>query len=95
MKDLKKRYESICNDYVNAFAEKHEIEFDGWIGDMVGGTASFSDQYFFYISDIVFDVNNECKKGLILQWQEDNVQNDQSINYSSYSKGLRHSDLKK
>lgn len=93
--NLKKRYESICQDYIDVFCEKQELEFDGWIADEIGGVASFVSQYFFTIDDIAFDINNDIPVGLILSWQDDSISNDSEfkINYRSYSKGLRYSDL--
>ena len=95
MTKLKETYELCCNEYAARFAKKQEIEFDGWIGDEIGGIASFIQQYFFSISDIVFDINNKCKKGLILEWQDMIVSEpEKEINYFSYSKGLRIEDNK-
>ena len=91
---LKERYEKACNDYIAEFTKKQEIEFDGWVGDEVGGIASFIDQYFFNISDIVWDINSNQPEGLILQWQDDCLEsNPKFISYFSYSRGLRYSDL--
>ncbi len=87
---LKKRYEDVCNEYVDAFVKKQGVVFDGWVGDDIGSIAGFCEQYFFSLSDIVWDINANCPKGLILKWQEDCVSNpERSINYYSYSKGLR------
>jgi len=93
--NLKKRYESICQDYIDVFCEKQGLEFDGWIADEIGGMASFVSDYFFTISDIVFDINNDIPVGVILNWQDDSVSIDSEfqINFRSYSKGLRYADL--
>ena len=98
--NIKVQYEIICNEYVRKFSDKQDLEFDGWVGDEVGGIASFSSQYFFNISDIVFDLNTNQPVGLILHWQEDgtdyNIQREKTeyINYKSYTMGLRYEDLK-
>jgi len=96
LKKVKKEYEKSCNEYVKIFCKKNEIDFDYWIGNEIGGCASFCEQYYFNLSDIIYDVNNHCKKGLILEWQDDSTENSErgNINYSSYSKGLRYKDLK-
>ena len=93
--NLKKRYESICQDYIDVFCEKQEIQFDGWLGDIVGGTAWFMGQYFLNFNDIAYDVNSNQPAGLILKWQDDFIDSgvETAINYWSYSKGLRYSDL--
>jgi hypothetical protein len=98
---LKTQYENVCNEYVRRFCEKQEIDFDGWIGDEVGGIASFISQYFFTIDDIALDLHTKQPKGLILDWQSDGVdynmfnETPQNINYKSYTMGLRYEDLKK
>lgn len=98
--DLQNRYENICAEYIELFCQKHEIECDGWVGDQVGGLASFIQQYFFSLNDIVFDLNTNQPVGLILKWQDDGVEahfknpKSGSINFYSYSKGLRYEHLK-
>lgn len=96
IKALKIIYEQACNDYIKYFCRKQNIEFDGWVADEIGGIAGFCGQYFFNISEIVYDMNTNQEKGLILQWQDDLVENGKGkeINYYSYSKGLRLSDIK-
>ena len=91
---LKSMYETACNQYVQKFANKQGIEFDGWVGDEVGGLAAFNCEYFFNISEIVLDINTKQPKCAILNWQNDNVEFDQKINYKSYTMGLRCKDLK-
>lgn len=96
---LKKQYEEVCNQYITKFVKKQELDFDGWVGDEVGGIASFSTQYFFNLSDIILDLNTKQPKGLILEWQNNGVENalntpfSETINYKSYTMGLRNKDL--
>ncbi len=100
LQELKKQYEFVCNEYVQKFCNKQEMESDGWVGNDVGGIMSFACQYFFSISDIVFDINYKQPKGLILQWQNDGVEHNifndknENINYKSYAMGLRYEQLK-
>lgn len=96
--ELKERYEACCSEYLQKFVEKQEIEFDYWIGGTIGGLASFIDQYFFSMDDIIYDIEHNCEVGLILSWQDDGVEFGEEtghyINYHSYAIGLRYSDLK-
>lgn len=96
LEKLKSDYESICNEYVELFVKKQDIEFDGWVRDEVGGIAVFCEQYFFNLSDIILDLEKNERKGFILKWQNDSIEQPDGkyINYPSYSKGLRYSDLK-
>lgn len=64
---LKKYYEGMCEDYVKVFAEKHEMEFEGWVGDAVGGVATFGD-WFFNLDDIRYDVDNDVPNDEIIKW---------------------------
>ena len=98
-KELNEKYELICNEFVAKFEEKQQIDFDGWIGDEIGGIASFSCQYFFNISDIILDLKTNQPKGCIINWSEEETdfnlfkENPQHINYKSYTMGLRHENL--
>lgn len=96
---LVSEYECICNEIVEMFCRKHGLTFDGWVSDEVGGIASFSCQYFFNLSDIILDMSTNQPKGMILNWQSEDVdfnmfnERQQHINYKSYIMGLRHSHL--
>jgi hypothetical protein len=92
-KKLQKDYESIANAYLAEFCKKQELEFDGWVGDIVGGVAMFGD-FFFSFPDIVWDINSNQPPHLIIAWYDDNLRIiEKSINYFSYTKGLRISQL--
>jgi hypothetical protein len=88
-------YEKACNDLIILFCNKQDLEFDGFVGDEIGGTASFAESYFFNLSDIIHDLKTNQKKGLILDWQIEDVEhnlgneNPKHINYKSYTMGLR------
>lgn len=93
-------YCKICNDFIAAFEEKQDIEFDGWVANEVGCIASFALQYFFNLSDIILDLTTNQPKGKILSWQDEcldfNIDKafPTSINYKFYTMGLRLKDLK-
>ncbi len=89
---LKLRYESSCNAYIDVFCQKQEMDFNGWIGDEVGGIAECNDFYFDFHA-IVKDIDTAQPKGLIIDWYYDNLEAERFINYDSYIRGLRVSDL--
>lgn len=101
LQELNKQYNFVCNEWVQKFCNKQQLDFDGWVGDEIGGIASFSCQYFFNLSDIILDLNTKQPKGLILDWQSDAVDfnmfnpSPQNINYKSYTMGLRFDNLEK
>lgn len=93
-----RNYENSCNEIVGKFCKKQDIELDFWVGDEIGGIASFCCQYFFNIEEILLDLKTNQPKWLILEWQDYvtdyNVTkgNEQPlyINYASYIKGARY-----
>jgi hypothetical protein len=100
LQELNRKYEFVCNEWVQKFCNKQQIEFDGWVGNEVSGTASFVCQYFFNLSDIVLDLKTKQPKGQILQWYNEGVEfnmlneTQEHINYKSYIMGLRYNQLK-
>lgn len=91
---LKKQYEFVCNEYVYKFCNKQEMDFEGWVGDTIAGIALCNDFYFNF-QDIVWDVNTKQPKGSIVDWYYQNLDTpEKSINYYSYTKGLRVSEIK-
>lgn len=94
--ELEKSFIKIANEYIAKFEKKHGYEFSSWVSDEVGGIACFIDQYFFSFDDIRYDIDNNVKKGLIFQWQEDGIENGakDNINFKSYVMGLRFPMLK-
>ena len=67
MKTLKQKYEQIANDYINEFSKKHEIDFDGWIGEDIGGVALFGD-YFFNFDDLRYAIDNGLSFDWFIDW---------------------------
>lgn len=94
MTRLQNKYESVCNEYVQKFCKKQGMEFNYWVSDIVGDVLSCSDFYFNF-QDIVWDVNSKQPKGSITDWYYQNLDApEKSINYYSYTKGLRVSEIK-
>ena len=92
-KDLYKYFVAVCNLYAITFCEKQEMDFNGWIGDEIGGIAECND-FYFNLHDIVLDLRMEQPKGSIIDWYYDNLEyENKHINYSSYINGLRISDI--
>jgi hypothetical protein len=91
-----KPFERLLKRYFNRFALKQMLEF----GDCVKGVAKFGD-YYFSIEDIIYDLENNVKRYLIRQWQDDlleyNKNRDEKeykyVNFKSYCMGFRYSDL--
>lgn len=94
--ELEKSFIKIANEYIAKFEKKHGYEFSSWVSDEVGGICCFIEQYFFSFDDIRYDIDNNIKKGLIFQWQDEGVENGakDNINFRSYVMGARFQMLK-
>jgi len=87
--NLKKQYESICEKYINLFANKQNLNKDGWV-DYVGGIYGFDTIYFISFDDIRIDIETNQPKGLIINWYQETLHNKDKMNYYTYTKGLRY-----
>lgn len=97
---LYRELRDVLSAYIQMFEEKHEVEMQYSVDDELIGVLDFGYVYFFNTADVVFDIDHDLPKGLILQWAEDSVDDSknptrQTINLHSYAKGLRFEDLKK
>ena len=94
MKDLKKQWCDICNEYVRLFIEKHELESkyyeDYWIANDPGTIICISDMYI-SMDDIRYDIDNDIPKEKFEEWywtSVDRAENGlQYLNYPAFCKG--------
>jgi hypothetical protein len=80
---LKQTFEDTASAYVKLFCKKHDLEFQGWVGGIVGGFADCGD-YNFQFHDITHDINTEQPRHMILAWYE--IACKEAINYRAYTK---------
>lgn len=91
---LKEKYVKSCNEIVELFCKKQDLDFKFWVGDVVGEVAGCG-SYYFYLSDIILDLDKDLEKGFIFEWYHTSFNSKQKyINYNSYIMGLRYEDLK-
>ena len=90
---LKTKYNKIVEQYLIAFVEKQDLDIDNcyWVADRVGEILSVNEQYCFNFDDIRFDVDNDVKAGVILEWQNESLDNyfkkkKYKVNYENYLK---------
>lgn len=94
IKTLKTNLENAVSDIIKAFEKKQGVSFQFFVSDYVTGVACFGDVLYLNISDIWYDLLTEQPKGLIINWLEDCLENEnKTINYHSYSIGLRFEDV--
>jgi len=87
---LRKCLDQIIGLYVAEFEEKHETELEYWVADDTTGIAAFGDN-FFNLSDIVYDIDNNCPAGdgNIFSWQNYQIDSGSKVNFKSYLGGIR------
>lgn len=59
--DLKRRFESVCNEYVSEFCRLYDFDVDitdVWVANDVGGIACIGDNFFNFIDVIKYAVDN-------------------------------------
>lgn len=86
---LQKDYRASCEKYIKAFEKRHDVSFEFWVGDEIGGVASFGD-YFFNLTDIINDVNSDDSTELIFEWYNACMEHEDWVNYDSYRRGYRY-----
>ena len=87
---LKQKYEQACNEYVEEFYKKQGFDHRdaSWVADQVGGIILIGDFYFTFM-DIVWDINSNQPKGLIIKWHDESLANPKkSTDYFTYTKKL-------
>lgn len=84
----------ILKEYIRQFEKKHELDFESAVSDDLMGILCFGD-YYFNISDVIYCIDTNQPKHLILEWHDESVRHeDLNINFQSYCMGLRFEDLK-
>ena len=88
---LRENYEKACNQYLKAFCEKHEYEYDtdAWVADEVGGIICVSD-YYIDMETIVSDINMDAPVDEFTKWYDYNLRASKfgrTVNFKSWLKG--------
>lgn len=92
---LEANYNNAVNAYINEFAIKYEIDFDGWVADRVGEVANFGD-YFFSFEQIKYCIDKDVKFDVLIDWQDFAMEHkDNYINLDSYCRLRADFDYKK
>lgn len=86
---MRSQLNKILKKYIELFEKKQELKFEFAVSDDLMGIINFGDVLYFNITDIVYDIDTNQPKGLIINWLYDNLDSDKKINFYSYSKGLR------
>lgn len=90
---MRKALNKILMDYIRKFENKHDVSFEFAVADDLMNMLCF-DPYYFDITDVIKDIDNDYPKGLIIDWHEDSIEfYPKQINFESYAKGLRFTEI--
>lgn len=97
-KTLQTLYRTACNNYLEAFAEKHgfDMGYCDWVGDEPGGVASVGD-YFVDMQAIRDDIDMDAPEEEFLKWYDYTLDchdfNLQQCNFRSWVRGCPRHDV--
>ncbi|HHV04429.1 MAG TPA: hypothetical protein GXX64_11105 [Bacteroidales bacterium] len=94
--NLKTKFETVCEMYVEAFMRKHGFFDDRtgeyadyeWVADEVGSILCLAD-YFINFDDIRRDIDEEVPKDKYFEYYDHCIETEIKINYKSYLMGGR------
>jgi hypothetical protein len=67
---LNERFESVCDEYLEAFCLKHDLYVDyDWVGKNVGGVVTIGD-YFINFDDIRLDIDQNAPEPCFFKWYD-------------------------
>lgn len=75
-KDLKQNYEQACNDYLKAFCDMYELQYEGdeaWVARQ-HGTLAYIGDYYFNFDDIRLCVDRRIPWNEVISWYDYNTQ---------------------
>lgn len=88
---LKDEFNLIVDKYTATFCKKHELRFDGWIGNGIGTIGCFGD-YFISFDNIRYDIDNDIPEPVFFEYYDYDLripEGGRRVNYQSYVKGYR------
>ena len=92
-KKITNQLEVAISKYVDIFCEKHELDFNYWVGGMSGTIGVFND-YFFSFDNVRLDLETDQPENQIFDWYEASLDENFKCNYKSWIMGFRPKDVK-
>lgn len=93
-KELKQKFEEVCNAYLDAFVKRHDLVSADWVGPGVGANVCANDDVFLDFDDIRYDIDNAdvLRVNEIWDWVDycrrlEYLECPKKINFPSWCKG--------
>ena len=81
-------FEKLVQDYVDLFCDKHEVTFEGWVGDDTGTIGEFND-YYFDFETVRRDIDDGRPLDEVFEWYDYSMDETHNINHKSWCMGAR------
>ncbi len=94
--EIKAEFQLVCDESIKNFAEKQDLNFDGWLAERQNEIGMFSTKtepkelYMFKLIDIMLDINKQTEKGIIIKWYKQ--PDEEFVSYIEYVNGIVFSD---
>ena len=90
MTQLWENYKKACNDYLQAFCQKHDFDFNsvdtGWVVDKPGTIIVIGD-YFVSMEDIIVDIEQNVPEEKFLEYYDWSLNDGCNWNYETWLRG--------
>ena len=87
MTPIGENYVKACNDYLQAFCQKHDFDYpracERWVADEVGEIAIVGD-YFVSMRDIITDIEEDVPEEKFLQYYDWCLEDGHNWNYKTW-----------
>ncbi len=94
--EIKNEYNLVCQETIENFSKKQDLNFDGWLADTPNVVGMFSTKtepqelYMFKLIDIMIDINKRTEKGKIIEWYKQ--PDEEFVRYIEFVNGIVFSD---
>ena len=83
---MKKQLEKVLKQYIKEFEKKQDLTFEFAVDDDLMTSIFFENGIHFYMTDVIYDIDNNIKENIIIEWLEYTLQEKDYINYRTYLK---------
>ena len=82
---LYKKYQKVCNAYLQTFCKKHDFYYDDscWVANRVGEIAIIGD-FFVSMETIITDIEENVHKDEFLKWYDWSLEDGNNWNYLTW-----------
>lgn len=82
---LFKKYQNVCNQYLQTFCQKHGLDFGDhfWVSDMPG-TIAYVGDYYVSMENIILDIEEEIPESEFFEWYDWTLKDGHNWTYKTW-----------